>query len=181
MFELTGTVSVIFSVLLSATIGWQAAQRIFPFGLKGTGLDKSKKVRSLTKDSTVDLTASAVMNCLTIVWNCYIIISIWFDLGRYTLTAILYLILVVVALLLGWHHRALIEIIKRQSAERKAAAAEAKRNRKNPVAPATTLVDSADRESDRQLSLPPRQSEEDSFFNADGSVKEQDTVDRLSA
>lgn len=180
MFELTGTVSVIFSVLLSATIGWQAAQRIFPFGLKGTGLDKSKKVRSLTKDST-DLTASAVMNCLTIIWNCYIIISIWFDLGRYTLTAILYLLLVIVALLLGWHHRALIEIIKRQSAERKAAAAEARRNRKNPVSPATTLVASADREPDRQLGMPPRQSEEDSFFNADGSVKKQDTADRLSA
>lgn len=169
MFELTGTVSVIFSVLLSATIGWQASQHIFPFGLKGTGLDKSKKVRNLTKDSAVDLGASAAMNCMTIIWNCYIIISIWFDLGRHTLTAILYLMLVIVAFLLGWYHKALIEIIKRQKAEQKARVKADKSKQHNYVSPADMLVSKADKEADRSINLPERETED-----------EFDTVSKLS-
>lgn len=165
MFELTGTVSVIFSVLLSATIGWQASQRIFPFGLKGTGLDKSKKVRSLTKDSAVDLGASAAMNCMTIIWNCYIILSIWFDLGRFTLTAILYLMLVIIAFLLGWHHKALIEIIKRQKAEQKALRAADKGKNHKLMAPADIIVSKADKTADRTIEMPARESDDDEYDN----------------
>ena len=169
MFELTGTVSVLFSVLLSATIGWQAAQGIFPFGLKGTGWDKGKKVRALSKESNLDLGASAAMNCMTIIWNIYIIISICYDLGRFRLTAILYITLVIIAFLLGWHHKALIEIIKRQRAEKKAAAKQAKAN--PHAASASKLLKDDDRTTDRTIAAGERNEfSDDSFFNADGSL-----------
>ena len=155
MFELTGTVSVLFSVLLSATIGWQAAQGIFPFGLKGTGWDKGKKVRALSKESNLDLGASAAMN--------------WYDLGRFRLTAILYITLVIIAFLLGWHHKALIEIIKRQRAEKKAAAKQAKAN--PHAASASRLLKDDDRAANRTIAAGERnESSDDSFFNADGSL-----------
>lgn len=88
-------VSVVFSIVLSAIIGWQVSQKVFLIGLH----------RSADKLAREKVSSSAVMNLITTVWNCFMIIYIWIELGFFTLTAILYVLLIIVAFLIGLNHK----------------------------------------------------------------------------
>lgn len=100
-------VSVVFSIVLSAIIGWQVSQKVFLVGLSGSASKLSKE----------KISSSAVMNLITTIWNCFMIIYIWIELGFFTLTAILYVLLIIVAFLIGLNHKQVSMLMKNKGGD----------------------------------------------------------------
>lgn len=79
---------MLLTMIIAGVIGWQANMRVFPFN--GFKWDNSG--------------AWGVINCVFTIYNIYAIITTWFALGIMTISAIIYMLLVIGSAVLGWNH-----------------------------------------------------------------------------
>lgn len=92
-------VSIVFSIILSFIIGIQIKQGVFLLGIR------NKRVNKLSRER---INISAVMNLITTIYIIFTIIYAWIELGFITLTAILYVLLIIVSFMAGINYNMLI-------------------------------------------------------------------------
>lgn len=79
---------MLLTMIIAGVIGWQANMRVFPFN--GFKWDNSG--------------AWGVINCVFTIYNIYAIITTWLALGIMTISAIIYMLLIIGSAVLGWNH-----------------------------------------------------------------------------
>lgn len=92
-------VSIVFSIILSFIIGIQIKQGVFLLGIR------NKQVNKLSKER---VNISAIMNLITTIYIIFTIIYAWIELGFITLTAILYVLLIIVSFMGGLNYNILM-------------------------------------------------------------------------
>ena len=92
-------VSIVFSIILSFIIGIQIKQGVFLLGIR------NKRVNKLSRER---INISAVMNLITTIYIIFTIIYAWIELGFITLTAILYVLLIIVSFMGGLNYNMLM-------------------------------------------------------------------------
>lgn len=85
---ITMIVNMLLTMTIAGVIGWQAKMRVFPFN--GFRWDNSG--------------AMGIINCVFTMYNIYAILTAWLSLGLLTISAIVYMLLVVGSFALGWNH-----------------------------------------------------------------------------
>lgn len=93
-------VSIVFSIILSFIIGIQIKQGVFLLGIRNKQINKLSRER---------VNISAVMNLITTIYIIFTIIYAWIELGFITLTAILYVLLIIVSFMAGINYNILIQ------------------------------------------------------------------------
>lgn len=92
-------VSIVFSIILSFIIGIQIKQGVFLLGIRNKQINKLSRER---------VNISAIMNLITTIYIIFTIIYAWIELGFITLTAILYVLLIIVSFMGGLNYNMLM-------------------------------------------------------------------------
>lgn len=90
-------INLIITIIIAGILGYQARNQVFPFN--GFKWDN-------------DNTLWGVLNCILTLYNIYAIITTWLMLGILTISAIIYLLLVITAVALGWNYKWTQEFIE---------------------------------------------------------------------